>query len=142
GDAARKRPAVPGEAAPATAPATTEEEAAGKKKKKLKVIKKDPFEESRDFRGGRMPKKRRALPGKEQKKTEITVPKASKRVIRISNMVPVGELAKQMGVKAGEVLKKLMDLGMMATITQQPDFDAATLVAQACDYVTENVASH
>jgi len=54
----------------------------------------------RDHRTGRMPRKKRALPGKELRKTEITVPKASKRVIRISNMVPVGELAKQMGVKA------------------------------------------
>jgi len=53
-----------------------------------------------------MPRKKRALPGKELRKTEITVPKASKRVIRISNMVPVGELAKQMGVKAGEVLEE------------------------------------
>jgi len=123
----------------------TEEEAKDRKgapggRKKLKVIKKDPLETERDYRTGRMPRKKRALPGKEQKKTEITVPKASKRVIRISNMVPVGELAKQMGVKAGEILKKLMDLGVMATITQQLDFDTATLVAQEFDYAIENVA--
>jgi translation initiation factor IF-2 len=117
-----------------------EEEAKDRKRKKLKVINKDTLATERDYRGGRMPRKKRALPGKEQKKTEITVPKASKRVIRISNMVPVGELAKQMGLKAGEVLKKLMDLGMMATINQQLDFDTATLVAQDFDYVVENVA--
>ena len=55
--------------------------------------------------------RRRALPGKEQKKTEITMPKASKRVVRISEVVSVGELAKAMGVKAGEVVKKLMESG-------------------------------
>jgi translation initiation factor IF-2 len=122
-------------------PPTPEEESKDRKgRKKLKVIKKDPLETERDYRTGRMPRKKRALPGKEQKKTEITVPKASKRVIRISNMVPVGELAKQMGVKAGEILKKLMDLGVMATITQQLDFDTATLVAQEFDYAIENVA--
>jgi translation initiation factor IF-2 len=125
---------------PGAKPATTEEESKDRKRKKLKVIKKDPLASERDYRGGRMPRKKRALPGKEQRKTEITVPKASKRVIRISNMVPVGELAKQMGVKAGEVLKKLMDLGMMATINQQLDLDTATLVAQDFDYVVENVA--
>ncbi|HSD09836.1 MAG TPA: translation initiation factor IF-2 N-terminal domain-containing protein, partial [Candidatus Binatia bacterium] len=126
--------------APKPAAPAEEESKDRKGRKKLKVIKKDTLETERDYRTGRMPKKKRALPGKEQKKTEITVPKASKRVIRISNMVPVGELAKQMGIKAGEVLKKLMDLGMMATITQQLDFDTATLVAQDFDYVVENVA--
>jgi translation initiation factor IF-2 len=143
------RPAAPAtdaerRARPDLAPkpaAPAEEESKDRKgRKKLKVIKKDTLETERDYRTGRMPKKKRALPGKEQKKTEITVPKASKRVIRISNMVPVGELAKQMGIKAGEVLKKLMDLGMMATITQQLDFDTATLVAQDFEYVVENVA--
>jgi translation initiation factor IF-2 len=126
--------------APKPAAPAEEESKDRKGRKKLKVIKKDTLDTERDYRTGRMPKKKRALPGKEQKKTEITVPKASKRVIRISNMVPVGELAKQMGVKAGEVLKKLMDLGIMATITQQLDFDTATLVAQDFDYVVENVA--
>ena len=51
-------------------------------------------------RGGRRPKKKRALPGKEQRKTEVTDPRASKRVIRISEVISVGDLAKQMGVKA------------------------------------------
>ncbi len=135
-DDRRGRPDV---AAKPAAPA--EEEAKDRKgRKKLKVIKKDPLETERDHRTGRMPRKKRALPGKEQKKTEITVPKASKRVIRISNMVPVGELAKQMGVKAGEVLRKLMDLGVMATITQQLDLDTASLVAQEFEYAIENVA--
>ena len=141
GDAQRLRPGARPELGTGAKPAApAEEESKDRKRKKLKVIKKDPLESERDYRSGRMPRKKRALPGKEQKKTEITVPKASKRVIRISNLVPVGELAKQMGVKAGEVMKKLMDLGMMATINQQLDFDTATLVAHDFDYVVENVA--
>ncbi len=135
-DERRGRPDV----APKPAAPAEEESKDRKGRKKLKVIKKDPLETERDHRTGRMPRKKRALPGKEQRKTEITVPKASKRVIRISNMVPVGELAKQMGVKAGEVLRKLMDLGVMATITQQLDFDTASLVAQEFEYAIENVA--
>jgi len=136
-DDRRGRP--PDVAAKPAAPA--EEESKDRKgRKKLKVINKDAFETGRDHRTGRMPRKKRALPGKEQKKTEITVPKASKRVIRISDMVPVGELAKQMGVKAGEVLRKLMDLGVMATITQQLDLDTASLVAHEFEYAIENVA--
>ena len=95
----------------------------------------------RDFhRGGRRPQKRKALPGKEQRKTEITTPRATKRVVRISEMVTVGELAKAMGVKAGEVLKKLMDMGMMATINQMLDHDTAMLIAGEFEYQVENVA--
>jgi translation initiation factor IF-2 len=125
--------------APATPPAE-EEASADKKRKKLKVIKKDVLETERYFRGSRLPKKKRALPGKEQKKTEITVPKAAKRVIRISDVISVGDLAKGMGVKSGEVLRKLMDMGMMATITQLLDLDTATLVANDFEYTIENVA--
>src|SRR5436309_6636902 len=91
-------------------------------------------------RAGKRPQKRRALPGKEQRKTEITVPRASKRVIRISEVVTVADLARSMGVKAGEVLKKLLDMGMMATINQALDHDTATLVASEFDYQVENVA--
>ena len=45
-----------------------------------------------------------------------------------------------MGVKAGEVIKKLIDMGMMATINQVLDIDTATLVAAEFDYQVENVA--
>jgi translation initiation factor IF-2 len=116
---------------------------APKKKKGRKVIKKPDMANlmERDFyRGGKRPQKRKALPGKEQKKTEITVPRASKRVIRISEMITVGDLAKAMGVKAGEVLKKLIDMGMMATINQMLDHDTAVLLASEFEYQVENVA--
>ena len=139
-----QRPAAPAGVArgePGARPAAPrEDEGPARKKKKLKVIKKDPFEIERSYRPGRMPKKRRALPGKEQKKTEITVPKASKRLIRISDAITVSELSKQMGIKAGEVLKKLMDLGMMATINQTIDYETASLVASDFDFKIENVA--
>src|SRR5438132_827632 len=129
------------EAAPGTAAAPSD--GAPKKKKGRKVIKKSDMLDTmeRDFmRGGKRPQKRRALPGKEQRKTEITVPRASKRVIRISEVVSVAELAKAMGVKAGEVLKKLLDMGVMATINQMLDHDTAALVAGEFEYQVENVA--
>ncbi len=111
-------------------------------KHKKRVVKKQEILElrEREFRSARMPKKKKALPGKEQKKTEITVPKASKRVIKISEVISVGDLARIMGVKAGEVIKKLMGLGMMATINQILDVDTAALVASEFDYQVENVA--
>jgi len=119
-----------------------EEKSAKVGRHKKRVVKKQDVLEFREkeFRGGRIPKKRKALPGKEQKKTEITVPKASKRVIKISEVITVGDLARDMGVKAGEVIKKLMALGMMATINQVLDADTATLVAADFDHQVENVA--
>jgi translation initiation factor IF-2 len=109
---------------------------------KKRVVKKQDVLEFREkeLRSGRIPRKRRALPGKEQRKTEITVPKASKRVVKISEVVTVGDLARDMGVKAGEVIKKLMGLGMMATINQVLDADTATLIASEFDHQVENVA--
>jgi translation initiation factor IF-2 len=117
--------------------------AAAHRKKGRRVVKKAELTElmERDqARAGKRPQKRRALPGKEQRKTEITVPRASKRVIRISEVISVGDLGRAMGVKGGEVLKKLIDMGMMATINQSLDFDTAALVAGEFEYNVENIA--
>jgi len=130
-------PGAPG--APGTPTATD----AARRKRGRRVVKKAELTElmERDqARAGKRPQKRRALPGKEQRKTEITTPRASKRVIRISEVITVSELARTMGVKAGEVLKKLIDMGMMATINQALDFDTAALVAGEFEYNVENVA--
>jgi len=110
--------------------------------KKKKVVKKGvpDVAAEREMRGLRVPKKRRALPGKEQRKTEITTPKASKRVVRITEGVTVGDLARNMGVKAAEIIKKLMDLGVMSTLNQVLDVDTATLVGSEFGYSVENVA--
>ncbi|MBV8771175.1 MAG: translation initiation factor IF-2 [Deltaproteobacteria bacterium] len=109
--------------------------------KKKKVVKKGvpDIAAEREMRGLRVPKKRRALPGKEQRKTEITTPKASKRIVRITEGVTVGDLARNMGVKAAEIIKKLMDLGVMSTLNQVLDVDTATLVAGEFGYSVENV---
>jgi translation initiation factor IF-2 len=116
--------------------------AAGRGLKKKKVVKKGTVDlaAEREMRGLRVPKKRRALPGKEQRKTEITTPKASKRVIRITEGVTVGDLGRNMGVKAGDLIKKLMELGQMATLNQVLDVDTATLLAGEFGYSVENVS--
>ncbi len=116
--------------------------AAGRALKKKRVVKKDggDFLAEREIRGLRVPKKRRALPGKEQRKTEITTPRASKRVVRITEGVTVGDLGRSMGVKAGDLIRKLMDLGQMATLNQVLDVDTASLLANEFGYTVENVA--
>ncbi|MEN6330656.1 MAG: translation initiation factor IF-2 [Smithella sp.] len=73
------------------------------------------------------------------KKTEITVPKAIKRRVKIGETISVGDLAKRMGVKASEVINKLMSMSVMATINQSIDYDIATLIAGEFNFQVEQV---
>ena len=52
------------------------------------------------------------------------------REIEVGEVITVGQLAAGMAVKAGEVIKALMGLGVMATINQAVDQDTATLVVE------------
>jgi len=70
-------------------------------------------------------------------KPVATVPKAIKRRIRIDEAITVANLAKQMGVKATEIIKKLLLLGLPANINQAIDYDAAALVAAEFNYEVE-----
>jgi len=72
--------------------------------------------------------------------TEITIPKAIKRIIKISETISVGELAKRMGTKANDLIKSLMKMGMMVTINHPLDFDTAVILAAEYSYEVENVA--
>jgi translation initiation factor IF-2 len=94
----------------------------------------------RDDRSGKWKEDKRPAVVK-MKKTEITVPKAVKRRIRIGEAIAVGELAKKMGIKAGEIIAKLMGLGVLATINQAIDSDTATLIAGEFGYQVELVAA-
>jgi translation initiation factor IF-2 len=83
---------------------------------------------------------RRKLVVKAPKKTEVTVPKPIKRVIRIAEVIAVGELAKRMGVKGGDLIKKLMELGVFVNINQMIDADVASLVASEFGYEVEKTS--
>ena len=88
-------------------------------------------------RGG---KKRHKKQQKQAKKTEITVPKAIKRKIRISDVITVGELAKRMGVRANDLIRELMRQGSMVTINHPLDYETAAILAADFNYEVENVA--
>jgi len=77
---------------------------------------------------------------KTSKKTEVTVPKAIKRIIRIAEVIAVADLAKRMGVKGGELIKKLMEMGVLVNINQLIDADVASLVAGEFGYEVEKVS--
>lgn len=73
-------------------------------------------------------------------KTQITTPKAIKRKLKIHESITVAELAKRMGVKANEIIAKLMGMGVMATVNQSVDYDTAALVASEFEYEVEHAA--
>ena len=74
------------------------------------------------------------------KKTEITTPKAAKRIVKVTDAISVADLSQKLGVKASEIIKKLMGLGIMATVNQLIDTDAVSLIAQDYDYEVESTA--
>ncbi|MDR2200189.1 MAG: translation initiation factor IF-2 [Deltaproteobacteria bacterium] len=73
-------------------------------------------------------------------KTEITRPKQIKRRIKVDEAITVAELAHRLSLKAGDIIKKLMGMGVMAGVNQSLDFDTASLVANEFDYEVEKSA--
>ncbi|MEC9443136.1 MAG: translation initiation factor IF-2 [Myxococcota bacterium] len=92
------------------------------------------YADPRGSRGGRNQKK------KKSKKTEITTAAEHKRVVRIEDTITVGELGREMGVKAGLLALKLMEMGMKATVNTTLDFETAQLIALEFEHTVENVA--
>ncbi|TET87792.1 MAG: translation initiation factor IF-2 [Desulfobacteraceae bacterium] len=142
------------EAAETVKPETPPEK--GKKKKKEKAQKKevevrDTFRrrkrevyEKADLYAGRGPRRKGKMGGrrgkevvKTGKQTEITVPKAIKRRIKVQETVTIAELGKAMGTKAVELIKRLMTLGVTSNINQPIDFESASVVADEFGYELE-----
>ncbi len=73
-------------------------------------------------------------------KPQITTPKAIKRRIKIDDAIVLADLAKRMGIKANEMIKALMDMGVMATVNQTIDFDTASLIATEFNYEVERAS--
>ena len=120
------------------------EEESGKKKGAAKKGRKREISsvDLLDYRGremrrgkgkGRDDDRRRGLQG------EVEKQKVAKRVIELGDSITVGELAKQMTIKSGEVIAKLLGLGVMATINQAIDKDTAQIVADELGYEVKHV---
>jgi len=79
---------------------------------------------------------------KDLKKTQITVPRASYRVVEMGETITVGELSRGMAIKAADIIKKLMAQGIMATMNQEIDFDTASILASEHNYeIVQNIES-
>ncbi len=148
----RKRVDVAPPVAPMEHPLPEKESRGGKKRKKGRRGEGDFDEQDgRVSRRGRrveifepnragQKKKRGGKQSKQSKQTEVTISKAIKRIIRISDSITVGELAKRMGVKANELIAELMRQGSMVTINHPLDYESAAILAAEFNYEVENVA--
>ena len=107
--------------------------------KKVEAAAPAPEAVVRQFQPGRAAK-RKGRPVREKKAPSTLPPKASKRQLKIEEVVTVGDLAHRMGIKAADVIKKLIEMGMPTTVNQLLDADTAALLAQEYGFVVENVA--
>lgn len=93
----------------------------------------------RVFQPSRTGKRRRTRSRREGQKTTLTMPKASKRVVKMEDVIRVGDLAQQLGVRGNEIIKHLMDMGTMVTLNQTIDFETATIIAQEYNWEVKRV---
>jgi translation initiation factor IF-2 len=139
-------------------PAQPEEKKDGKPKKRgkrvevsdaarAKPVKKREVRERADLYGaaegeirahGRRKGMKKAI--KKMARGELTVPKAIKRRVKVGESITVGELAKRMGIKSGEIIKQLLSMGVMANINYPIDFESAAIVAGEFGYEVEHAA--
>jgi translation initiation factor IF-2 len=63
------------------------------------------------------------------------------REVELPEAITVGDLAAKLAVKAGEVIKTLMGMGVMATINQTLDQDTATLVVEEMGHKVSKLIS-
>jgi translation initiation factor IF-2 len=136
--ASASRPAAPRPAPPAVADLDARRGAGGAKKKSggggERVRTAD--DDARDFDDLRgKPKRKKLKPGRAPVMPEAKhgFEKPTGPIVRdvaIPQSISVSDLAQRMSVKATEVIKTLMKMGVMATINQVLDQDTATLVVE------------
>ena len=144
------RPVAPGTrpAAPGTRPATpkpgvvaatpnkteTSNRFGGKKKEKEK--------DGNRWREGELNKKNKNVKKTKhpfQKPVESKAEKLRPEKIEVGESISVKDFAEKAGLETNEVIKKLLLLGIMATINQEIDFDTAALIGSDFEIVVEEL---
>jgi translation initiation factor IF-2 len=74
----------------------------------------------------------------EDKKAEL---KPARKIVKVGDEIQIGEFAKRMNVKAQDIIKKLLPLGIITTVNQNVDFDTAYLVGTELGFEVEKIIS-
>jgi translation initiation factor IF-2 len=123
----RSQGSRPGAARPQTTPGTAALEPPKRQNPVKKKTQDHSFERKKEMEKDIRTRQHqhRRNKGHEQKEVRDTTPKH----IVIPESLTVQDLASIMSRKSGELIKKLMDLGVMATINQEIDAETATILA-------------
>jgi translation initiation factor IF-2 len=85
------------------------------------------------------PKKKKGMLDRASMKTQITTPKALKRILKVNNTMKLSDMAMEMGVKAPQLIKTLMQNGVMANMNTSLDFDTIALIVPEFGWEAQNV---
>jgi translation initiation factor IF-2 len=85
------------------------------------------------------PKKKKGMLERAGMKTQITTPKALKRIIKVNNAMKLSDVAMEMGIKAPQIIKVLMQNGVMANMNTLLDFDTIALIVPEFGWEAQNV---
>jgi translation initiation factor IF-2 len=106
---------------------------------KNRKSKKDFWEESNQNRLNVRSRK-----GKKGKQSSVQQPAAPiperKKAITMGDIITVKELSEKIGIQVAEIIKKLLSLGVLATINQELDYDTANLIASEFNIELERKA--
>ncbi|MBP5406220.1 translation initiation factor IF-2 [bacterium] len=95
------------------------------------------------YGGGFQDFKKKKKDKKKAKQQPVQAPnptKAIKKILKIEDSIQVAELARRMGVKAAQLLSKLMSIGEMFGINDKIPYDTAQFLAEEFGFTAENVA--
>lgn len=85
------------------------------------------------------PKKKKGSLDREAMKTQITQSAAHKRILKVNGNMKVSDVAMELGVKAPQLVKVLMQNGVMANMNTDLDFDTIALIVPEFGWEAQNV---
>jgi translation initiation factor IF-2 len=97
---------------------------------------------SAEFRKREMvfqPKKKKSSLGRDSLKTAITTPKVAKRILKVTGTMKLSDAGQEMGLKATQLIKVLMQNGVVANINTDLDFDTLALIVPEFGWEAQNV---
>lgn len=111
----------------------------GNTRKKERKGKKDYRKEDKVKPGTKKAKMGKTSNGKKQEKPE-KAPERKKAII-MGELISVKELSEKIGVSVADIMKKLMGLGILATINQDLDYETAAIIASEFDIQLDKKAT-
>ena len=96
--------------------------------KKDNFVKKQKLNQ-KSQRRGKPVKSRKEQEAEQMRRLEMERQRRQRLEIKIPDEITVGELASRLKVQAAEIIKRLMSVGVMASISDVIDYDTAALVA-------------